>query len=90
MKLADIGFGNLVNTDRIVAVVSADAAPTKRIISAAKEKNLAVDATCGKKTKTVIIMDSGHIILSAKSPNRLDKKSAEEKDNKNENGNDED
>ena len=88
MKLADIGFGNLVNTDRIVAVVSADAAPTKRIISAAKEKNLAVDATCGKKTKTVIIMDSGHIILSAKSPDRLGKKSAE--DNGGENDNDED
>ena len=88
MKLADIGFGNLVNTDRIVAVVSADAAPTKRIISAAKEKNLAVDATCGKKTKTVIIMDSGHIILSAKSPDRLGKKSAE--GNGGENDNDED
>ena len=81
MKLADIGFGNLVNTDRIVAVVSADAAPTKRIIAAAKEKSLAVDATCGKKTKTVIIMDSGHVILSAKSPDRLEKKSAEENDN---------
>lgn len=84
LKLADIGFGNLVNTDRIVAVVSADAAPTKRIISAAKEKNLAVDATCGKKTKTVIIMDSGHIILSAKSPDRLDKKSAEENESEEE------
>lgn len=88
MKLADIGFGNLVNTDRIVAVVSADAAPTKRIISAAKEKNLAVDATCGKKTKTVIVMDSGHIILSAKSPDRLEKKSAE--DNDSDKDNDED
>lgn len=78
MKLLDIGFGNLVNADRIVAVVSAEAAPTKRVISAAKEKNLAVDATCGKKTQSVLIMDSGHVILSAKSAERIDKKSAEE------------
>lgn len=75
MKLADIGYGNLVNTDRIVAVVSADAAPTKRIIAAAKEKNLSVDATCGKKTKSVLIMDSGHVILSAKTAERIDKMS---------------
>ncbi len=78
MKLLDIGFGNLVNSDRIVAVVSAEAAPTKRVILAAKEKNLAVDATCGKKTQSVLIMDSGHVILSAKSAERIDKKSAEE------------
>lgn len=71
MKLLDVGFGNMINSDRIIALVSADAAPTKRIISAAKEKNLAVDATCGKKTKSVFIMDSGHVILSAKTPDRL-------------------
>lgn len=77
MKLIDIGFGNMVNSDRIVALVGAEAAPSKRIISAAKEKNLAVDATCGKKTKTVIVMDSGHVILSAKGIDRLEKKSAD-------------
>ena len=66
MNLIDIGYGNSLNEDRIVAVVSAEAAPTRRMVSAAKEKNLAVDATCGKKTKTVYIMDSGHIVLSAK------------------------
>ncbi|MDR0222924.1 MAG: DUF370 domain-containing protein [Oscillospiraceae bacterium] len=66
MLLTDIGYGNAVNTNRIIAIVTADAAPVKRIISAAKEKNLAVDATCGKKTKAVYIMDSGHVILSAK------------------------
>lgn len=71
MILLDIGFGNLVNADRIIAVTAADAAPAKRIISAAKEKNLAVDATCGRKTKSVIVMDSGHIILSAKETDRL-------------------
>lgn len=71
MTFADIGFGNVVNTDRIVSIVSAEAAPTKRMISSAKEKGLAVDATCGKKTKTVLVMDSGHVILSAKSSERI-------------------
>lgn len=61
----------MINSDRVIALVSADAAPTKRIISAAREKNLAVDATCGKKTKSVFIMDSGHVVLSAKTPERL-------------------
>lgn len=86
MQLLDIGFGNMINTDRVIALVSADAAPTKRIISAAREKNLAVDATCGKKTKSVFIMDSGHVVLSAKSLDRLNKKSADgENDGKEDN-----
>ena len=71
MRLLDIGFGNMINSDRVIALVSAEAAPTKRIISAAREKNLAVDATCGKKTKSVFIMDSGHVVLSAKTLDRL-------------------
>ena len=66
MKLLDIGFGNTVNCDRVVAVVNADAAPIKRMIAAAKEKNLAIDTTCGRKTKSVVIMDSGHVVMSAK------------------------
>lgn len=65
MKLINVGYGNTVNADRVVAVVSADAAPVKRIISAAKDNNTAIDATCGKKTKTVIITDSNHVVLSA-------------------------
>ena len=63
MKLINIGYGNTVNSDRVVAAVSADAAPVKRIISAAKDNNTAIDATCGKKT--VIITDSNHVVLSA-------------------------
>ena len=66
MNLLDIGYGNIVNAGRIVAVVSAEAAPVKRLITAAREKNLLVDATCGKKTKSVYVMDSGHVVLSAK------------------------
>jgi len=65
MKLLNIGYGNTVNSDRVVAAVSADAAPVKRIISTAKDNNMAIDATCGKKTKTVIITDSNHVVLSA-------------------------
>lgn len=67
MKLIDIGFGNTVNSDRIVAVIGAEAAPSKRIVSVAKESNMAIDATCGKRTKSVIVMDSGHVVMSAKS-----------------------
>ena len=71
MTLIDVGYGNRINSDRIVAVVSADSAPAKRIISVAMENNTAIDATCGKKTKTVIVMDSGHIVMSAKEPEKI-------------------
>ncbi len=65
MELINIGYQNAVNSKRIVAIVSADAAPVKRMIATAKDNNMAIDATCGKKTRTVIITDSNHIILSA-------------------------
>ncbi len=73
MKLIDVGYGNRVNSDRIVAVIGADSAPAKRLVAAAKEKFTAIDATCGKKTKTVIVTDSGHIIMSAKDTESIDK-----------------
>ena len=69
MNLLEIGYGNSINAGRIIAVISAETAPAKRLISAAKEKNLLIDATCGKRTKSVYIMDSGHIILSARKEN---------------------
>ncbi len=72
MKLIDVGYGNRINSDRIVAVIGADSAPAKRIVSAAKDKNTAIDATCGKKTKTVIVMDSGHVVMSAKSSETIE------------------
>ena len=72
MKLIDIGYGNRINSSRIVAVVSADSAPAKRIVSVAKDKNMAIDATCGKKTRTVIVMDSGHVVMSAKSSETIE------------------
>ena len=65
MKLTNIGFGNIVSSGRIVAVVSPESAPVKRIITEAREKGLLIDATYGRRTKSVIICDSEHIILSA-------------------------
>lgn len=65
MKVINIGYGNFVLANRIVAIISPDSAPAKRIIQESKEKSLCVDATYGKKTKTVIITDSDHVILSS-------------------------
>ncbi len=61
----NIGYGNIVNMDKVVSIIKADAAPIKRMVQAAKDNNLAIDATCGRKTKCVLVMDSGHIVLSA-------------------------
>ncbi|MBQ2839868.1 MAG: DUF370 domain-containing protein [Oscillospiraceae bacterium] len=65
MKLVNIGFGNMVSSDRIITVVSPDSAPIKRMIQEAKERGMLIDASYGRKTRAVIIMDSDHIILSA-------------------------
>lgn len=65
MKLINIGYGNMVSADRIVAVVSPESAPIKRLVQEARDDGRAVDATYGRKTRAVIIMDSGHIILSS-------------------------
>lgn len=71
MKLIQIGFGNFISDNRVIAVVSPDSAPVKRIIQQAKEKTLLVDATYGRKTMSVLVMDSGHVVLSALSPQTL-------------------
>lgn len=65
MKLINIGFGNIVSAARIVAVVSPESAPIKRIITEAREKGLLIDATYGRRTKSVIVCDSEHVVLSA-------------------------
>ena len=65
MKLINVGFGNIVSGERIVAIVSPDSAPIKRIMQEAKDKGLLIDATCGRRTRAVIITDSDHVILSA-------------------------
>lgn len=65
MQLINIGFGNMVSANRIISIVSPESAPIKRIIQEAKDKGTAIDATYGRKTRAVIFMDSGHIVLSA-------------------------
>lgn len=65
MKLINIGYGNMVNADKIIAVVSPEASPVKRIVQNAKDKGLAIDATQGKKTAAVIVCESDHVVLSA-------------------------
>ena len=68
MKLVNIGFGNMVSANRLVAIVSPESAPIKRIIQDAKEKGMLIDATYGRRTRAVIITDSDHVILSAVQP----------------------
>ncbi len=68
MKLVNIGFGNMVSGDRMVAVVSPESAPIKRIVQDAKERGTLIDATYGRRTRAVIITDCDHVILSAVQP----------------------
>ena len=68
IKLINIGFGNIVVANRVVAIVSPDSAPIKRFVSEAKEKGQLIDATYGRRTRSVLITDSGHVLLSAMSP----------------------
>lgn len=69
--LINIGFGNVVNTDRIVSIIHPDSAPAKRIIQRAKETERAVDATHGRRTKSIILTDNDLVILSALQPDTL-------------------
>ena len=68
IQLINIGFGNMVSANRIIAVISQESAPVKRVISEARDKGLLIDATYGRKTRAVIITDSCHVILSAIQP----------------------
>ena len=81
MRLINIGFGNMVSASRIIAIVSPESAPVKRIIQEARESRVLVDATYGRRTRAVIITDSDHVILSSLQPetvaNRLNDSSEE-------------
>ncbi len=68
IKLINIGFGNIVAANRIISIVSPESAPIKRIIQEARERSMLIDATYGRRTRAVIIMDSDHVILSAVQP----------------------
>ena len=71
MELIGIGFGNLLAKDRIVSVINPDSAPIKRVVTEARAQGLLIDATQGRKTGSVIVCDSGHVVLSYLTPERL-------------------
>ncbi len=71
MQLINIGFGNMVSSARVIAIVSPESAPIKRIIQEAKDKGTLIDATYGRRTRAVLIMDSAHVVLSALSAEKL-------------------
>ena len=76
MKLINIGFGNMVSSGRVLAIVSPESAPIKRIIQEAKDRGMLVDATYGRRTRAVIIMDTDHVILSAIQPETISGRAA--------------
>ena len=84
MKLINIGFGNMVSASRLIAIVSPESAPIKRIIQDARDRGMLIDATYGRRTRAVIVTDSGHVILSAVQPetvaNRLNSDTEEDED----------
>ena len=70
-KLVNVGFGNVVNSSKIIGIISPDAAPIKRMVQTAKDTGMAIDATCGRRTKAVIVTESGHMILSSLLPETI-------------------
>ncbi|MGB5633478.1 MAG: DUF370 domain-containing protein [Waterburya sp.] len=82
IQLINIGFGNIVSANRIVAIVSPESAPIKRIITEAREKSLLIDATYGRRTRAVIITDSSHVVLSAIQPETVAHRFVVNKDSK--------
>ena len=82
MKLINIGFGSMVAANRVLAVIAPDSAPIKRVIQEARDRGMLIDASFGRKTKAVILMDTDHVILSANPPEAIyarwmDKQTAE-------------
>ena len=72
MRLINIGFGNLVSAERLLSIVSPESAPIKRLVQEAKERAMLIDASFGRKTRAVLLMDTDHVILSAISPDVID------------------
>jgi regulator of extracellular matrix RemA (YlzA/DUF370 family) len=67
----NVGFGNVVNSSKIIAIISPEAAPIKRMVQTAKDNGMAIDATCGRRTKAVIVTESGHMVLSSLLPETI-------------------
>lgn len=70
-RLVNVGFGNVVNSNKIISIISPDAAPIKRLVQTSKDTGMAIDATCGRKTKAVIVTESGHLVLSSLLPETI-------------------
>ncbi len=77
MRLLNIGFGNMVAAERVIAIVSPDSAPIKRIIQDVRERGNLIDASFGRRTRAVIVMDSGHVVLSGLQPETLNTRLAQ-------------
>lgn len=75
MKLINIGFGNMVAAGRLLAVVSPDSAPIKRVVQEARDRGMLIDASFGRKTQSVLLMDTDHVILSAIAPESIAERS---------------
>ena len=80
MRLINIGFGSMVAAERVLAMMDPDSAPIKRVVQEAKERAMLVDASYGRKTQTVILMDTDHVILSALTPEELHKRWTEKQE----------
>lgn len=81
MKLINIGFGNMISAARLLAVISPDSAPVKRLVQEARDRGMLIDASYGRKTKSVLVMDTDHVILSAVLPETIAARAAEEEKN---------
>ena len=77
MKLINIGFGNMISSERLLSIVSPDSAPIKRLVQEAKERAMLIDASFGRKTRAVIVMDTDHVVLSAITPEAIAKRMAD-------------
>ena len=71
MKLINIGFGNLISAGRLIAIVSPDSAPIKRMVQEARERGVLIDASFGRRTRAVLVMDNDHLVLSALQPEKV-------------------
>ncbi len=80
MKFINVGFGNMVAADRVVALVAPDSAPMKRLISEARESGRIIDVTCGRRTRSIIVTDSDHVILSATQPETISNRLVDDSD----------
>ncbi len=90
MKFINVGFGNMIAADRVVALVSPDSAPVKRLITEAREAGRIIDVTCGRRTRAVIVTDSDHVILSATQPETISNRLADDDDDETESADAED